>query len=579
MKKPQVSFSFPAKILNFESVKKEGNEMFSRGKLKVFYKGETADHRYFSDEFSDELIKSLPYTPIVSYYDTEKKDFKGHAAHQAIYGIVDPKGEITFETDDYGVKWALCDTIYYTERPDEVGEIAKQIEGHSQSLELTDAKYVVNYDERRHFKNIEFTAGKFIGVSVLGKDQQPAFTGSSFFSAAETDEEFAKKMKILKDFVDSENGQKENVSNGGQMKITSYEGFMKLSWGDISSKVNEAISSEYGKEAYTYIADMDNSFAYVVFYSYIDGKQSTQKIAYSVDENGNVTLGAVTPVHREWVDDATEAPAPAASANAEVQETPNVKEETSAEGQPEAGSEATVAAENQASTEEAGNGAEGTVVTAEEEPNSSENGTGVSATGEGEGVSTNAEEIAPDTTLAKVETAEVQTDNDSVEENSGSPEVANAGEASTGPVVEAEIPSESQLSNASGVSGTEDGHEDTNVQEENSSTSTLTDSERAEFEALKLQERVHLIESYKDKISEDDFTNFSANVASYEDNEKLELDLLRAFKSNEEKKAKEETEKETTRSYNRAVFASLLTTNAKTKESSDDDDSWVAKHR
>lgn len=584
MKKPQVSFSFPAKALDFETVKKKGNEMFSRGKLKVFYKGETADHRYFSDKFSDELVKSLPYTPVVSYYDTKKKDFKGHAEHQAIYGIVDPKGKISFETDDHGVEWAVCDTIYYTERPDEVGEIAKQIEGHSQSLELADAKYVVNYDERRRFKNIEFTGGKFIGVSVLGNDQKPAFTDSSFFTAT-TDEEFAKKMKILKDFAESENGQKENVSNGGQMKITNYEDFMKLSWGDISSKVNEAICSEYGNEAYTHLADMDNDFAYVVFYSYIDGKQSIYKIVYSVDEDGNVTLGAATPVHREWVDDNTEAKAEVTAAAA--QETSNVKEETSTEGQPKAGSgttTTTVAAENQASTEEVVT-AVAAATTQEGSTSTSENETGIEASTtavEGKSVSTNAEDATDDTAQPKVETAEVQTDNGSVEESSSSSATAKAAdETSTSSNAEvAAENSESQLSNASEVSGTEDSHENTNLQEENSSTPTLTDSERAEFEALKLQEKVHLIESYKGKISEDDFTNFSNNVSSYESNDKLELELLRAFKANEEKKGKEQAETESTNSYNRAVFASLLTTTtAKTKEDSVDDDSWVAKHR
>lgn len=75
---------------------------FSRGKLKVFYKGETADHRYFSETFSQNLIQSLPYTPVVSYYDEEKEDFVGHATEQQILGIVDPCTEIKFEKDDDG---------------------------------------------------------------------------------------------------------------------------------------------------------------------------------------------------------------------------------------------------------------------------------------------------------------------------------------------------------------------------------------------------------------------------------------------------------------------------------------------
>lgn len=188
----------------------------------MFYKGETADHRFFSDEFAEELIKSLPYTPIVSHYDEEKDDFVGHATNQDIYGIVDPRGKVSFETDDNNVTWAVCDTIYYTERPDRVGEIAKKIEGHSQSLELdpSSVKYIVNYDERKHFKNIEFTAGKFIGVSVLGNDQEPAFTGSAFFAS---NEQFEQKMEILRKYCEGKTDQM------GEQKIMNSTEFLKLS--------------------------------------------------------------------------------------------------------------------------------------------------------------------------------------------------------------------------------------------------------------------------------------------------------------------------------------------------------------
>lgn len=187
----------------------------------MFYKGETADHRYFSDAFSEDLVKSLPYTPVVSYYDEEKDDFVGHATEQQILGIVDPCVTPRFEEGADGVTWCLCDVVLYTERPDKVGDIAKKIVGHSQSLELdpNSVKYVVNYDEKRHFKNIEFTAGKFVGVSVLGSDQKPAFTGSHFFSV---DEKFESKMKILKDYCESE-----GHNDGGN--LMNIQDFMKLS--------------------------------------------------------------------------------------------------------------------------------------------------------------------------------------------------------------------------------------------------------------------------------------------------------------------------------------------------------------
>jgi muconolactone delta-isomerase len=101
MKKRTINFNLPA-TLSFSAENNNENELFSRGKLKVFYKGETADHRLFSDDFSENLVKSLPYTPIVSHYDEEKDDFVGHATNQDIYGIVDPCGEITFEKMEDG---------------------------------------------------------------------------------------------------------------------------------------------------------------------------------------------------------------------------------------------------------------------------------------------------------------------------------------------------------------------------------------------------------------------------------------------------------------------------------------------
>jgi hypothetical protein len=219
MKKHTINYSWPATLFDF-SAECDGN--YSKAKLKVFYKGETADHRYFSDEFSEELIKSLPLTPVVSHYDEEKDDFVGHATEQDIYGVVDPRVNPSFVEED-GKSWAVCDVVLYTDRPDKVGEIAKKIVGHSQSLELDPktVKYTVNYDERKHFKNIEFTAGSFIGVSVLGNDQKPAFTGSEFF---EYDEKFEEKMKLLKDYCSRSNDQ---VNDGGnEMNL---QEFMKLS--------------------------------------------------------------------------------------------------------------------------------------------------------------------------------------------------------------------------------------------------------------------------------------------------------------------------------------------------------------
>lgn len=220
MKKTAINFSWPATLSDFSQ--DSANENFTRGKLKVFYKGETADHRLFSDEFSKDIIQSLPYTPVVGHYDSEKEDFVGHATEQDIFGIVDPCTEPSFEVCEDGNEWCVCDVVLYTERPDQVGEIAKKIVGHKQSLELDPrtVKYKINYDARKHFKNIEFTAGTFVGVSVLGDTETPAFTGSEFFTV---NAQFEQKMEILKNYCE---GKTDQLNGDTEMNL---QDFMKLS--------------------------------------------------------------------------------------------------------------------------------------------------------------------------------------------------------------------------------------------------------------------------------------------------------------------------------------------------------------
>lgn len=294
MKKQTINFSWPATLSDF--TQDTVNENFSRGKLKVFYKGETADKRCFSDEFAEQVIKTLPYAPVVSSYDVEADDFVGHAEEQQIFGIVDPCVEPVFEVLEDGKTWCICDVVLYTERPDTTGKLASRIIGQPHSLELNPktVKYVINYDEKKHFKNIEFTAGDFIGVSVLGKKQKPAFTGSAFFSC---DEKFETKMNILREYCCAS----ASAINGGEKEMD-LEKFMELSWGEISTKVHAAVRSEYSDEASIYLIDMYDSYAIFSMFFYLEEKTRLIKIHYTCDELGTVTLGEVTEVYVEYKD-------------------------------------------------------------------------------------------------------------------------------------------------------------------------------------------------------------------------------------------------------------------------------------
>ena len=477
MKKPTINFSWPVVLSDFSNNEDKNYEIFSRCKLKVFYKGETADHRYFSDEFADQLIRSLPYTPVVSRYDDESEDFEGHASRQEIFGIVDPCGEITFEDDEEdGKTWCVTDVILYTERPDQLGELAKTIPGHPHSWELgpKSTKDKISYDGKKHFENIEFAAGDFVGVSVLGMNQKPAFTGSSFFNE---NSEFAKKMQLLKDYC--ERRLEENQHGGEKMNLSE---FIKLTWGDISAKVVNAIEKEYQEEFYICPVDFYDDSVVCHVYSFIDGSTTYLKFYYTIDENAVVTLGEVKEVHVVWEEMPEPAPAPEPpSPNASLEDNTASAETDMGQAEPEPSAEPKVGEQTDFDNQ-----------TPETTP-----------------------DPEPVSAASTIENEEGHNSNDQQSNFTGAA-------ASVTNVEDAPLVNEGQQVNES-----ECGHE--NKQTESSSSTSFTDSEREEYENLKKAKKVQLVESYRNVLTEEQYNNYMSSIDTFSA-EDLELDLLKIYK-------------------------------------------------
>ena len=91
-----ISLSIPAVIERFEEKEDDDKEELeidsaihgTRAKLKIFFIGKTEDKRVFTKQFAENLLETLPGTPIVAYYDEDKEDFIGHNKVQYIYGYV-----------------------------------------------------------------------------------------------------------------------------------------------------------------------------------------------------------------------------------------------------------------------------------------------------------------------------------------------------------------------------------------------------------------------------------------------------------------------------------------------------------
>lgn len=533
-KKPAINFGWPASLSDF--TQDTSHEQFTRGKLKVFYQGETADHRFFSEKFAKELVKTLPYTPVVSYYDEEKEDFVGHATEQQIYGMVDPMSAPSFETDDTGTTWCVCDVVLYTERPDKVGDIAKKIVGHKQSLELDpkSAEYVINYDEKKHFKNIEFTAGKFVGVSVLGNDQQPAFTGSEFFAY---NAEFESKMKILREYCESK--EDHAIQGGNKMNYTE---FIKLSWGEAAELVMSAICKAYENDAFVGMVDMFDDSVICNFYYYVECKTKLMRVAYEIADNGDVKLGKVNEVRVvyedvEVVPTQTQNDFPAQDSEQQEEEVvPPSSEEVVSEDASDAPQKITI--EITAHEEQP---AENLAVAVESEEHPEEN---ISSNetesfeqpcGDDKEEKDKEEKKDEEVDLSEHDPEEKEDDGDKNDDDPDEKEEKEKDDS-----FQSDVTAQDSIVDITPVVGEQptlakvsvDSNAISVTQENNSGSTSFAESERAELEALKREKKETLINSYKDDLSEDEYSNFISNIDSFETYESLELELLKAYKNN-----------------------------------------------
>lgn len=204
MNKKRVSLSVPATIYDFGDNKPlTENKYVTSAKLKMFYIGTTADNRVFTKKFADQLLKTLPSTPVVAYYDMEDDDFVGHNWVQYVFGYVPETATIRYETID-GKEFAVTDVLLFTGREDNIGYVAERIIGQPHSLELdpNTVEYYLERDEEDKSPKITFTKGSFIGLSVLGSDERPAFPGSEFFTESDELETFVESFMEFRKELD-----------------------------------------------------------------------------------------------------------------------------------------------------------------------------------------------------------------------------------------------------------------------------------------------------------------------------------------------------------------------------------------
>lgn len=459
--------SLPAQFVEVQSP--QNDEPFSRGKLKVFYVGKTADFRVFPEEFANNAIKTLKYTPIVAHYDSDKGDFTAHAENQEIYGLVDPTVEPEIVEDDNGTKWCICDTIIYDKRPDKTGDIASKILGHAESLELNpdSVKYEIIRDDKGRFSEMKFLDGSFSGVSVVGNDEDPAFPGASFFTKLDSTNFRGKEMSVkIPDFV-------------------------KLSWGEKGNYIFNALAKV--DTEFAYILDIYDKFVVYNDY-YVDTHEyKTFKREYTL-KGQDVTLSdTAVQVHASYEEFTTKKPETKENVAPAALSAPAVNA-TKADVTPAAPSAPAVNATVEATPASTVTEAK-PAVTTEPAPVPSTNATlAPEATAETKPAAPTAEPVAP---------------------------VANAttiGDASAAIIAKGATSVSTNATLAiSPDSSTKDNPAPTGEKiNENTTTATaLSEAERAELAKYRKKEKIEIIDSFKDLVDEAELKKLLDSVDTF----------------------------------------------------------------
>lgn len=261
------------------------NNVISKARVRIFYKGLNRNDTYISDEFAEKLLSTISYSPICGIYDDDDNDFTDHGKSRSIgkaYGVVPENPNITWEKhlDNDGVEreYACADVLLWTARYKEASEIP----GKAHSMELYDKSINGVWKYSNGHRYFEFTDGCFIGLTPLGDGVEPCFEGSAFYTLTTSLIEMVNELKNYTKTVENklEGGQKKMVIN---FKLSDREKHMAI-W----SLLNTNFTEEGNYEIQYDILDIYDEYALI--YNYENGNYYRVKYNKN-DESNEIVLG------------------------------------------------------------------------------------------------------------------------------------------------------------------------------------------------------------------------------------------------------------------------------------------------
>lgn len=183
-------------------------------RVRLFYKYRNRNGSYITDKVAEQIIKSAPAKPVVGFFDREIGDYTTHLGEKIVsaYGFVSETPNFAWEKhldkDGKEREYACFDVILHTEYFPE----ANKIVGQPQSMELASESITGDWGEIEDEICFIYTSATLKGLCVLGKNVEPCFEGSAFFSYENS--QFDKFSALLLD-LQAKVKEAENLDKGG----------------------------------------------------------------------------------------------------------------------------------------------------------------------------------------------------------------------------------------------------------------------------------------------------------------------------------------------------------------------------
>ena len=265
MKKSQIEF--PVSI--YGNVEKY-NDIYSKARCRVFYKGANRNGTYITDAFAEELISTFRLIPVKGIYDGD--DFTNHGEARSegrIYGIVPETNNFAWEKhlDKDGVEreYACTDVLLFTALYPEASDIVNK----PQSMELYEPSLEYHMAIVQGQKYVVFDHGRFLGLQVLGDTVEPCFEGASFFTLQKSIEDTIQKIK-----------EYSKIGGNSEMEIN-FKLSDKQKYDAIWTLLNPEFNEEGGWTSSYTVCDVYDEYA--IAYNYEEG--CYERVYYTKDDS------------------------------------------------------------------------------------------------------------------------------------------------------------------------------------------------------------------------------------------------------------------------------------------------------